>query len=74
MNEHYITNRRELISALEEVKNNQTDIEPDDYKYVMYLRKSTDDKDKQTRSLGDQFTECSEFADENGLKVAKVVR
>ena len=32
-------------------------------RYVMYLRKSTDDEAKQVRSLDDQETECKALAD-----------
>jgi len=37
-------------------------------RFVIYLRKSTDDEAKQVRSLDDQRTECLELA-ENGLKI-----
>ena len=36
-------------------------------RYVMYLRKSTDDEAKQVRSLEDQETECRELA--NRLRI-----
>lgn len=39
------------------------------YRYVIYARKSTDDVEKQVRSLGDQVAECREFAIENNLDV-----
>ena len=38
-------------------------------RYVMYLRKSTDDEAKQVRSLVDQQTECQFLADQIGVKV-----
>ena len=38
-------------------------------RYVMYLRKSTDDEAKQVRSLEDQQTECQFLADQIGVKV-----
>lgn len=38
-------------------------------RYVMYLRKSTDDEDKQVRSLEDQEAECLELAEKLGVRV-----
>jgi len=40
-------------------------------RYVMYLRKSTDDEAKQVRSLEDQETECQALADFLEVKVRK---
>ncbi|HVX90075.1 MAG TPA: recombinase family protein [Candidatus Paceibacterota bacterium] len=40
-------------------------------RYVIYARKSTDDSDKQTRSLGDQMSECLEFADRHNLLLGR---
>ena len=44
-----------------------------DYRYVLYVRKSTDEQGKQYRSLGDQKAECLEWAESVGLKVAEVI-
>lgn len=38
-------------------------------RYVIYLRKSTDDESKQVRSISDQRTECLELADRLGVNV-----
>ncbi len=38
-------------------------------RYVVYLRKSTDDEAKQVRSLDDQRLECEELARKLGIKV-----
>lgn len=38
-------------------------------KFVIYVRKSTDDKNKQVRSLSDQIIECEEHAERNDLKI-----
>lgn len=38
-------------------------------RYVIYLRKSTDDEAKQVRSLEDQETECRALAEQIGVKV-----
>jgi site-specific DNA recombinase len=40
-------------------------------RYVIYARKSTDDSEKQTRSLGDQLSECMEFVDKNNLVLGR---
>lgn len=42
-------------------------------KYVIYLRKSTDDEQKQVRSLDDQETECKELARWLGLKERQII-
>ena len=36
-------------------------------RYVIYARKSTDDSDKQTRSLGDQMSECLDYVEKHNL-------
>ena len=38
-------------------------------RYVIYIRKSTDDEAKQVRSLEDQEAECLELAERIGVKV-----
>lgn len=43
-------------------------------KYVMYLRKSTEDEGRQIRSIGDQETDCNELAKRLGLKVIDTIR
>lgn len=40
-------------------------------KYALYVRKSTDDKERQQRSVGDQIAECEELAAKLGVKLAK---
>ncbi|HUC01369.1 MAG TPA: recombinase family protein [Candidatus Paceibacterota bacterium] len=69
------TNPEELLEALKLLQA----VEADDpevikkYRYVIYARKSTDEKDKQQRSLGDQVRECEEFAGYNNLTIAKII-
>jgi len=43
-------------------------------KYVIYVRKSTDTKDKQERSLEDQLSDCLEVKERLGLNVIKVIQ
>ncbi len=40
-------------------------------KYVIYARKSTDEKGKQSASIEDQIIKCEEYAIRNGLDVLK---
>ena len=42
-------------------------------KYVLYARKSTDDPQRQLRSIPDQIDECQRYAERLGLKVATVL-
>ena len=42
-------------------------------KYVLYARKSTDDPQRQVRSIGDQITECRNLAQRLGLKIVKIL-
>ena len=38
-------------------------------RYVMYLRRSTEDEDKQVRSIEDQEVECRALAKQRGLNI-----
>ncbi len=40
-------------------------------RYALYVRKSTDDKERQQRSNEDQIAECEELAAKLGIKLAK---
>jgi hypothetical protein len=40
-------------------------------RYVIYARKSTDDQDKQARSIKDQLIECRAYAEENNLQLGR---
>lgn len=40
-------------------------------KYALYVRKSTDDKERQQRSVDDQIAECEELAAKIGVRLAK---
>src|SRR3990167_10052391 len=42
-------------------------------KYVLYTRKSTDDPERQIRSVEDQIIECKQFANRLGIKIVKVI-
>ena len=40
-------------------------------RYVIYARKSTEDEEKQTRSLGDQLSECMEYVERQNLTLGR---
>ncbi len=64
--------RTELLEVLIKSLQPEEKIEEQkSYRYVIYARKSTDDKEKQVRSLSDQIAECREYAERNGLRVGK---
>lgn len=42
-------------------------------RYVMYLRKSTEDEGRQIRSIGDQKADCKALAERLGLNVVEVI-
>lgn len=44
------------------------------YRYVIYARKSSEESDRQLRSLDDQVKECQQLAKRLGLRVVGVVR
>ena len=44
------------------------------YKYAIYARKSSEESDRQLRSLDDQIKECKQLAERCGLKVVSVIR
>ena len=64
----------ELVEALTLVSETSKDVAPEDFRYVLYVRKSTDDKDKQVRSLKDQIAECREFAEDQNIRVVKIIQ
>jgi site-specific DNA recombinase len=41
---------------------------------VLYARKSTEDENRQVRSIGDQIADCKKLADELGLRVVATVK
>jgi site-specific DNA recombinase len=43
-------------------------------RYVLYARKSTEDENRQVRSIDDQISDCKKLADELGLNVVAVIK
>lgn len=64
-------NREEFLAALSSVLSgvNNSNSGPVDITYAIYARKSTDDSERQTKSLGDQIAECQEMAARLNLKI-----
>lgn len=68
-------NREQLLNTLKSFQESSQPVkEPKELDYVLYARKSTEDKDKQKRSLGDQISECKELAERKNLNIAEVVK
>lgn len=59
-----------FINTSKETKNRILPVEK--RRYVIYLRKSTDDEAKQVRSIDDQRDECLELASRMGIAVSKI--
>ncbi len=58
----------DLISSISNKEKNE-ERKPEDFRYVVYCRKSSDDKRHQIKSLPDQVSECLEFAERNKLRI-----
>jgi DNA invertase Pin-like site-specific DNA recombinase len=61
----------ELLSNIYKPKHSNVD--SSQYRYVIYVRKSTAGEEKQVRSLSDQILECKEMAARLNLKIVKVI-
>lgn len=46
------------------------ELDPSKIKYVIYCRKSTDEKGKQEQSIFSQLLSCKRYADSNGYAIA----
>src|SRR5256884_8652010 len=42
-------------------------------RYVLYARKSTDDPQRQVRSIDDQIAECRQLAQRLGIHIAEII-
>jgi site-specific DNA recombinase len=58
----------QLVELIQQSKPKR-DEEPKNFRYAIYVRKSTDDNDKQVRSLEDQLDECKKLARDLGVIV-----
>ncbi len=66
-------NPEELLMLFSQaLKQGEEARKPENLKYVIYARKSTDEKsDKQLRSIPDQISECKKIAKDRGLKIVE---
>ena len=69
-----IRTEEDLLEALESLSNPQEDEDPKKFRYILYLRKSTDETDKQAWSLPDQYRDCKEYADKNEIIISKIIQ
>ncbi len=74
--ENQPTTTKELAEILQRLYGppEESTIKP--LRYIIYIRKSTDDSDNQTRSLGDQLSECLDYVEKHSLTLGnpKVIR
>lgn len=64
-----LTTPDELASLIKKMAGVDEKKDTSQYRYVIYVRKSTDEKDRQVRSLSDQIDECRDLAKRAELKV-----
>ena len=64
----------ELLKALQLSQQGAKTTDASKYRFVIYARKSTDDEEKQERSLPDQVLSCKEFAEALGLTVVDIIQ
>lgn len=69
-----IVTTQDLASALQHLTDDHRQVKPEDLRYVLYARKSTDEVGKQDRSLGDQIKDCQEKAIREGLNVVEIIQ
>lgn len=67
------TTPEELTTLMKSITKDEVEYNPEKYRYVIYVRKSTDEPTKQVRSLEDQVKECKEFAERNNFKCVAIV-
>lgn len=48
-------------------------IDPTKLRYVLYARKSSEETGNQFRSIGDQISDCKQYAAKNHLKIKAIV-
>lgn len=62
----------QFISTIQESENKD---KPENYRYVLYARKSTDESEKghQVRSLPDQLTDVKKYAEHHNINIVKTI-
>jgi site-specific DNA recombinase len=66
-----LSTTKELAEALQRLFRGPDEATAKPLRYVIYARKSTDEKDKQVRSLGDQLSECFSYVERNNLLLGR---
>ena len=69
-----IRTKSDLVEALKLIYSRKENDSPENYRYAIYARKSTDDSEKQVRSLDDQIAVCKEYAEKNDLRIVSIIR
>ena len=65
-----ITTTEGLLEAFKTLHETQNEIKPEEFRYAIYARKSTNESEgKQIRSLPDQVAECVEFGERENLRI-----
>lgn len=64
----------DLLNFFREQQRARTEYTPTEYRYVLYVRKSTEGDEKQKRSLDDQELECKAFAARMGIRIVEELR
>lgn len=60
---------QDLTNLLKQLHGTEKEEDTSQYRYIIYARKSTDEKERQVRSLGDQVIECKDYAQHKALNV-----
>lgn len=67
------TNPEELAAILRLKLPSTSKVDTSSLRYVIYARKSTDEKEKQVHSTEDQVAVCMEYAEDKNLKVVDIL-
>jgi hypothetical protein len=67
------TNPEELAAILRLKLPSTEKLDTSSLRYVIYARKSTDEKEKQVHSTEDQVAVCVEYAQDKNLKVVDIL-
>ncbi len=73
-NSNPLLTTKDLVSLLSsKFQRNEQVRDTSNYRYVIYARKSTENAEKQVRSLSDQVIECKQLAEKENLKIISVI-
>ena len=63
MNDKPALTPADLTNLLKSIRGENEVKDPSQFRYVVYARKSTENEERQVRSLGDQIAECEQMAE-----------